>query len=316
MTPKSLRRLIAASGVLTIGILSVLTAASQSAAQPDRVRIQLLSRGAVLYLLTGAGNSIVLIRDEGVVLIDSKTSAMAPAIVDAVALVTDRPITTIINTHAHLDHTGGNVALPRVTDIIAHEHTRAAMQKMDAFSGRNAKFLPNKTVGDKMSLFEGRDRIDLYYFGPGHTNGDLVVVLPGHEIAYLGDLFPLKTAAPVIDVANGGSGVALPDTLDRALREIKGVTRIVTGHEPLPPPGAPRSSLGDVQTWEDLQQYAAFNRAILEAARTAIAQGKSAAEAAATLSLPGKYAGYDMRQAKANVEIIYKELSGSNRPAR
>ena len=39
-------------------------------------------------------------------------------------------------------------------------------------------------------------------------------------------------------------------------------------------------------------------------------------EAAATLSLPGKYAGYDMRQAKANVEIIYKELSGSNRPAR
>ena len=270
----------------------------------------------MLYLLTGAGNSIVLIRDEGVVLIDSKTSALAPAIVDAVALVTERPITTIINTHAHIDHTGGNVGFPMVGDIIAQEHTKAAMQKMDAFSGRNAKVLPNKTVGDKMSLFEGRDRIDLYYFGPGHTNGDLVVVLPGHEIAYLSDLFPLKAAAPVIDVANGGSGVALPDTLDRALREIKGVTRIVTGHEPLPPPGAPRSSLGDVQSWDDLQQYAAYNRAILEAARTAVAQGKSAAEAAATLSLPGKYAGYDMRQAKANVEIIYKELSGSNRPAR
>jgi glyoxylase-like metal-dependent hydrolase (beta-lactamase superfamily II) len=316
VTPKSFRRLIAASGILTIGILSALTAASQPAAQKDRVRIQLLSSGAMLYLLYGAGNSIALIRDEGVVLIDSKTSALAPAIVDAVALVTERPITTIINTHAHVDHTGGDIALPSVTDIIAHEHTRAAMQKMDAFSGRNAKFLPSKTVGDKMSLFDGRDRIDLYYFGPGHTNGDLVVVLPGHGIAYLGDLFALKAAAPVIDVANGGSGVAFPDTLDRALREIKGVTRVVAGHDAGPPPGAPRSALGDVQSWTDLQEYADFNRAFLEAVRTAIAQGKSAAEAAATLSLPGKYAGYDMRQAKANVEIIYRELAGPKNPAR
>lgn len=316
---RSSTRLIAASGLLTIGILSVLTAASQPAAQPERVRIQLLSRGAVVYLLTGAGNSIVLIRDDGVVLIDSKTSALTQGIFDAVGLVTDRPITTIINTHAHIDHAGGNVEHPMVTDIIAHEHTRAAMQKMAVFSGPHAKFLPNKTVREKMSLFEGSDRVDLYYFGPGHTNGDLVAVLPGHGIAYMGDLFPLKASAPVIDVANGGSGVAFPDTLDRALREIKeikGVTRIVTGHEPLPPLGAPRSSLGDIQTLEDLQQYTEFNRAILDAVRTAIAQGKSAAEAAATLSLPSGFAGYDMRQAKANVQIIHDELSGSKRPSR
>jgi cyclase len=313
---RSSTRLIVASGLFTIGILSVLTAASQRAPQPEPVRIQLLSRGAVLYLLTGAGNSIVLIRDDGVVLIDSKTSALTQGIVDAVGLVTDRPITTIVNTHAHIDHTGGNVEHPMVTDIIAHEHTRAAMQKMDVFSGPNAKFLPNKIVREKMSLFEGSDRVDLYYFGPGHTNGDLVAVLPGHGIAYLGDLFPLKASAPVIDVANGGSGVALPDTLDRALRELKGIPRIVTGHEPLPPLGAPRSSLGDVQSWEDLQQYAEFNRAILDAVRTAIAQGKSAAAAAAMLSLPSKFAAYDMRQAKANVSIIYDELSGAKRPAR
>jgi glyoxylase-like metal-dependent hydrolase (beta-lactamase superfamily II) len=265
-------------------------------------------------MLYGAGNSIVLIRDDGVVLIDSKTTALTQGIVDAVSLVTDRPITTIVNTHAHIDHTGGNVALPMVSDIFAHEHTKAAMQKMDAFSGANAKFLPNKLVGDKLSLFEGTDRLDLYYFGPGHTNGDLVAVLPGHGIAYLGDLFPLKGAAPVIDAANGGSGVSFPDTLDRALREIKGVTRVVGGHDPGVPPGVTRSSLGDIYSWNDLQEYAEFNRAFLEAVRTAMKQGKSAAEAASALSLPGKFSGYDMRQAKANVEIIYKELSGAGRP--
>jgi glyoxylase-like metal-dependent hydrolase (beta-lactamase superfamily II) len=183
------------------------------------------------------------------------------------------------------------------------------MQKMDAFSGANAKFLPNKTVGDRMSLFDGRDRIDLYYFGRGHTDGDLVVVLPGHSIAYMGDLFPLKKKAPVIDAANGGSGVAFPDTLDRVLREVTGVTRVVAGHDPGVPPGAPRSALGDVYNWSDLQEYAEFNRAFLDTARTAMAQGKSAAQAAATLSLPARFAGYDMEQAKANVEIIYKELA-------
>jgi len=315
VTPST--RHTAVSGIVVAGMLSLVTAASQPAAQPDRVRVQLLSGGAVLYLLTGGGgNSLVLVRDEGVVLVDSKRPGVSQEVVDAVALVTDRPITTIVNTHAHVDHTGGNLALPAVTDIIAHEHARKAMEKMDAFAGRAVRFLPNKTVTDRMSLFEGRDRIDLYYFGRGHTNGDLVVVLPGHGIAYLGDLFPLKASAPVIDAANGGSGVAFPDTLDRVLREVKGVTRVVAGHDPGPPPGAPRSALGDVQSWDDLARYAEFNRDFLEAVRRAIAQGKSAAEAASSLSLPGKYARYDMRNARANVETIYNELMGSNRAPR
>jgi cyclase len=305
------------SGLVVAGMLSLVTAASQPAAQPDRVRVQLLSTGAVLYLLTGGGgNSLVLVRDEGVVLVDSKRPGISQEVVDAVALVTDRPITTIVNTHAHLDHTGGNLELPAVTDIIAHEHARKAMEKMDAFAGRAVKSLPNKTVTDRMSLFEGRDRIDLYYFGRGHTNGDLVVVLPGHGIAYLGDLFPLKASAPVIDVANGGSGVLFPDTLDRVLREVKGVTRVVAGHDTGPPPGTPRSTLGDVQSWDDLAEYAEFNRAFLEAVRSAIAQGKSAAEAASTLSLPAKYARYDTRNVRANVEAIYDEVTGSSRAPR
>jgi glyoxylase-like metal-dependent hydrolase (beta-lactamase superfamily II) len=305
------------SGIVVAWMLSLVTSASHPAAQQDRVRVQLLSTGAVLYLLTGGGgNSLVLVRDEGVVLVDSKRPGVSQEVVDAVALVTDRPITTIVNTHAHVDHTGGNVELPAVTTIIAHEHARKTMEKMDAFAGRPVKFLPNKIVTDRMSLFEDRDRIDLYYFGRGHTDGDLVVVLPGHGIAYLGDLFPLKASAPVIDVANGGSGVAFPDTLDRVLREVKGVTRVVLGHDPGPPPGAPRSALGDVQSWDDLAKYAEFNRDVLEAVRSAIAQGKSAADAASSLSLPGKYAGYDMRNAKANVEAIYNELMRSNRAPR
>jgi hypothetical protein len=126
----------------------------------------------------------------------------------------------------------------------------------------------------------------------------------------------VKRAAPVIDTAGGGSGVSFPDTLDRVLREITGVTRVLGGHDPGLPPGVTRSSLGDIYTWTDLQEYAEFNRAFLEAVRGAMQQGKSSAEAAAALSLPAKFAGYDMKQAKNNVEAIYKELSGPGRSAR
>ena len=306
------KRFIALTLILSSGILPAAVGGRQAPPQPEPIHVQLLSTGAVLYMLRGGGSSsIVLVRDQDVVLIDSKPPSRTQEVVDAVSLVTERPITTIINSHAHIDHTGGNLGIPGVVDIVAHERAKAAMQKMEAFTGPGAKFLPNKTVVDKMSLFEGRERIDLYYFGPGHTDGDLVVVLPGHDIAYLGDLFPAKGRAPLIDRAHGGSGIAFPDTLDKVVREIKGITRVVTGHDPGPPPNPPRNPYGHIQNWDDLRQYAEFNRDFLEAVRAAKAQGKTAAQAAASLALPAKYAGYDMTQAKANVEIIYMELSAS-----
>ena len=60
--------------------------------------------------------------------------------------------------------------------------------------------------------------------------------------------------------------------------------------------------------WADVEEYAEFNRDFLSAVRAAIAEGKSAAAAAASLSLPEKYKQYDMQNAKLNVEAIYKEL--------
>jgi glyoxylase-like metal-dependent hydrolase (beta-lactamase superfamily II) len=319
MPSKPFSRFVALTALALIAVSPRLLrpAAASQTASPDRIRVQLLSTGAVLYLLYGGGgNSIVLVRDEGVVLIDSKRPGMGQAVVDAVGLVTDKPITTVINTHGHLDHVGGNLEIPTVTEIVAHEGAAAAMRRMDAFAGPGAKRLPTKTVRDKMSLFDGRDRIDLYYFGPGHTNGDLIVVLPGHDVAYLGDLFPLKAAAPAIDVANGGSGVAFPETLERALKEISGITRVVAGHDPGPPPGTRPGPYGKVQTWEDLQEYAAFNRAFLDAVKSGLAQRRNPAEIAAKLSLPPQYAGYDLQQAKTNIEIIARELSGSAGSAR
>jgi glyoxylase-like metal-dependent hydrolase (beta-lactamase superfamily II) len=119
----------------------------------------------------------VFITDDGVTLVDDKLAGWGQAVLDKVKSVTNKPITTIVNTHTHGDHTGNNGFFGANVEIVAQDDTKTAMQKMDAFKGEGAKFLPGKTHKDKLSLGTGKDRIDLYYFGRGHTGGDTFVVV-------------------------------------------------------------------------------------------------------------------------------------------
>jgi cyclase len=241
--------------------------------------------------------------DSGVVIVDPKRAGSGRALADIGATIGDQPLATVILSTSDDDHVGGLVDLPAVKLIVAHENTRNALQKLPAFQGPGARLLPTTTFADHLSLLDGRDRIELYYFGRGHTDGDIVVVFPGKRLALLGDLFPSKSA-PVIDTARGGSGVAFPATLTRVLAELKGITKIIPGHV-TPPTGSP---LGRWVTVADLQEYADFNRDFLGAVQEAFKAGKSADEAATGLAMPERYKNYGMENARANVQSIYQEL--------
>ena len=102
--------------------------------------------------------------------------------------VTDKPITHIINTHTHGDHNGSNIFFPASVEIVTQENTAANMQKMPAFQeAANRHGLPDRTLKDKMTLLSGKDAIDLYYFGPAHTNGDAFVVFRNARVVHAGD---------------------------------------------------------------------------------------------------------------------------------
>ena len=183
------------------------------------------------------------------------------------------------------------------------------MARMDQFKGENAAFLPKKTFKDKMSLLAGKDRIDLYYFGAGHTNGDAVIVFPALRTAVMGDLFARKWA-PLVDAANGGSAVAFPQTLARAVSGLKDVDTVITGHSTTTIGSGrnatfPRSS--PVMTWADLREYADFTRDLVAAAEAAMKAGKSVDEAVSGLRLPDKYKDYNMANLKADVQRVYDE---------
>lgn len=277
--------------------------ASQGGAT-ERVRSQSLSVSDNLYLAVGAGsNSLVMGADSGVVIVDAKRAGSGQVLADIGSAVSDQGVTTVILTTADDDHVGGLVDLPAVKQIIAHDNTKVALQKKAAFQGPGARMLPSTTFAEHLSLLEGRDRVELYYFGPAHTNGDIVVVFPGKRVALVGDLFPDKQA-PAIDVAHGGSGVQFPTTLAKAAAALKDIPRIIPGHA-VSPTGSP---LGRWITLADLQEYADFNRDFLIAVQDAIKAGKNADQAAASLALPDRYHAYGMENARANVLAIYQEL--------
>ena len=279
------------------------TPASLKAATIEKVRDN-------LYVITcsvlanidafSGGNTAVLVTDKGVILVDTKLPGWGQPILERIKTVTDKPVTTIINTHTHDDHVGSNDFFGASVETIVHENTRTNMTRMDAFKGTNAKFVPKRTYKDKLSIGSGRDQVDLHYFGVGHTNGDTFVVFPALRVMHTGDMFAWK-ALPYIDTANGGSVVAHAETLGRVVSTIKNVDTIITGHTP-------------VLTWNDLNEYAAFNRDFVSWAREQIKAGKTVGQAASEYQVPAKYKGYTVSpnpmfgDAKANTEIVYKEL--------
>ena len=80
-----------------------------------------------------------------------------------------------------------------------------------------------------MTVLGGNDAIDLYHFGPAHTNGDTFVVFRNLRVMHSGDAFSAK-GTPLLDVNNGGSGVAYPDTIAKAIAGVKDVDTVIPGH--------------------------------------------------------------------------------------
>jgi glyoxylase-like metal-dependent hydrolase (beta-lactamase superfamily II) len=301
-------RTAVAVALLAIGTLGAAAGQAPQATDPKVIDVEKLADN-LFVLKGGGGNSAAFVTATGVVLVDAKLPGWGQPIIDKVKTLTPKPITTIINTHTHYDHVSGNVEFPATVDVIVQENTKAGMERMGPVLGREAlssgpnifttnggRGLPKRTFKDTMTLGSGADRIDLLYFGRGHTNGDAFVVFPALRIVHAGDIFARK-GPPLLDANNGGSGTAIGDTLAKAHAAIKNVDRVITGHS-------------DVMAFADLEEYSRFNKDFLAWVEREKRAGKSADLAAAEYSIPAAYKGYtpNADQIKQNVAVVYKEL--------
>jgi glyoxylase-like metal-dependent hydrolase (beta-lactamase superfamily II) len=312
-----MKRVIVLATLLTTGALSLAVTASQQpaggaaaqAAAPKVVEVEKL-RDNLFVLKGGGGNTAVFVGATAVVVVDTKLPDWGRPVLEAIRNLTPKPVTTIINTHTHGDHVSGNVEFPATVEVVVHENTAANMQQMRAstqtapsgqppniFKAHNGRGMPTKTFKDRMTIGTGADRVDLYYFGRGHTNGDAWVVFPALRAMHAGDIFSGKNI-PGLDAVNGGSGLAIADSLTKAADTVKNIDTIITGHS-------------GTMTVSDLREYAQFNRDFANDVRTAKTAGKSADEVAKGWKIPAKYAGYATPapvRLLQNVQVVFDEL--------
>jgi glyoxylase-like metal-dependent hydrolase (beta-lactamase superfamily II) len=188
-------------------------------------------------------------------------------------------------------------------EVVTQENTATNMQKMPAFQeAANKHGLPDRTYKDKMTLLSGKDAIDLYYFGPAHTNGDTFVVFRNARVVHAGDAFANK-GQPLIDRNNGGSGIAYPETIAKAAKGIGKVDTVINGHSQV------------TMKYQDLVDFAEFNRLFLEHARASLKAGKTPEQAMMDLKLPEKFKDYNLTGGRGgpggNFGVIFEELKGN-----
>ena len=136
----------------------------------DTHRLQEVADGvyfAEYTLLRFNSNSLVVVNEEDVLVVDSHiTPATGRALIASIRQITDKPITTLVNTHFHYDHAHGNQAFGAVT-IVGHEFTRRMMAGEPLKAGTYQDWLGRTTHGVEIAenrletMEEGEERANV-----------------------------------------------------------------------------------------------------------------------------------------------------------
>jgi cyclase len=230
----SRRQLLGAGAGLVLVAVAGPFAAPAFAARAASLRTSALTPD--LWLIEGAGGNVVAMKGpEGSLLIDGGLAANSKALLDAARRATgNRRVATLINTHWHPAQTGSNEAVGREGGlIVAHEVTKrylaravASVDYTGLYGPLPEKARPAKTTRSADSLEFGGRRVDYGYLPAAHTNGDLFVHLPEHDVLVAGG--PVCSESwPLLDWRNGAWLGGLVRAHEKLLAVARAGTRIV-----------------------------------------------------------------------------------------
>jgi glyoxylase-like metal-dependent hydrolase (beta-lactamase superfamily II) len=286
------------AAALSLGALATLALAQGPAAAPLMVH-QL--KPNVYWIEGGGGNSGVIIGDKGVIVIDAKTTpAAGKELLDDIAKITPKPVTTVIETHSDSDHVNGLASFPTGIAIIAHENNKKEQDTAAAAGGRGgppAGHLPTQIISkNKDDLKIEGVNVEVLHWAPAHTSGDLVVFLPAEKIVFTGDIISTQPDALIHLEKNGSS--------EGWVTTAKGIAALdadefVPGH-------------GNVQTKADVQKRATDVAAKREKIKELVAQGKTLDEIKMAVGDPppaqgrggGRGGGF-----ASFTDVVYQELT-------
>ncbi len=307
MTPGKIIRLVA-------GCAAALVAATAGAQQDfSKVEIKTEKLSDTAYMLTGAGGNIGLsVGADAVFMIDDQFAPLTPRIQEAIAKLTAKPVTFVLNTHWHFDHTGGNENLGKAGAIIvAHENVRKrlSVEGFIEFLGMKTKpeprvALPLVTFTRDVTFHVNGDEVFVQHVARAHTDGDSIVHLRNSNVIHMGDTF-FNRLYPFIDTSSGGSVEGVIAVADRVLKLARDDTKIIPGHGPL-------------ATKADLKAYREMLATVSARVRAQVRAGKSLAQV--TDSKPT--AQYDAAWGKGFlaperfVDMLYKNIQANSVPKK
>jgi cyclase len=303
-----MKRISVLGTLVLAGALTVAVAAQQAPPQPsvDNLTVEKV-KDNLWVIRGGGGNTAVFATAKGLTLVDTKSPGWGQPLLDKIKTISDKPITTVINTHTHYDHVSGNVLMPASVEIIAQENTAKMMPNTTSVTGLGdtenvfktnpGKGLAKRTFKDKLTIGSGAEQINLYYFGPAHTGGDAFVEFVALRVLHVGDTFPNK-GLPIMDKNNGGSGVEYSNTIMKAVNGVKNVDTLINGHTPAQ------------TTPADMREFGEYVRDFVTHVQAAKKAGKTAADAVKEWTNPAKYTGYSTpiaARATAYAQVIMDE---------
>jgi len=241
---------------------ALLTVGGSAAQGASGANLEVLQLRPNFYMIAGAGGNIGFqVGVDGVVVVDSGTTASADAVVAAIKKVTTQPIRYVINTSADADHVGGNAKVAKAGQTLFTGNggvglatnflgggasilsAEPVLARMSGPSGKPSPFpleaWPTETFGEpRKYMYLNGEGIEIFHEPAAHTDGDAMVFFRRSDVVVAGDVFDTRTF-PVIDVAKGGSIdgeiAALQKLVDTAIPSVPIVSReegtlIVPGH--------------------------------------------------------------------------------------
>lgn len=194
-----------------------------------------------IYMLMGMGGNIgVSTGEDGVFMIDDQFAPLTAKIKTAIEKISDKPIRFVINTHWHVDHTGGNENLGNEgIVIVAHDNVRERMTKDNFIKAFNKQVpaapevaLPVITFNDRVTFHLNEQEIQVVHRSNAHTDGDSMVIFKSANVIHMGDTF-FNGLYPFIDASSKGSIKGVIDTANHVLAMVDDKTKIIPGHGPL-----------------------------------------------------------------------------------
>ena len=244
---KTTRRRLLGSGIRSVAGLALgglalrhRTGHGQPADGAATAAISVTSLGDNLSMLTdGRTNMLVRTGGDGVVLFDGCAAAAADSVMARIAEVAGgAPVTTLLNSHWHPEHTGLNERLGREgARIIAQENTRQWLSTDITYPWDGQHFEPLPLVAQPNDTFyeEGELGADIaygYLRHAAHTDGDMYAHFREANVLAVGDAV-YGAGWPLVDWWTGGWIGGLVGTMELVLALSDSATRIVPARGPL-----------------------------------------------------------------------------------